>query len=211
VVDRFGLRYAKVVFPFVVAVAAALANSGCSDGPDGNSGGGGAGGGSSSGGSGGGVSSSSSSSSSSGMMGCGDMQTDPMNCGVCDNQCAPGQTCVAGVCTCGMATVAFADVQTIFTQRCATGTCHVGATAKAGLDLSTGLSHAELFNVASGQCGGSRMRVLPGKPDESYLVDKLLGVDMCGATSKRMPPSISLSMGDIQTISDWICGGALEN
>jgi hypothetical protein len=35
-----------------------------------------------------------------------------------------------------------------------------------------------------------------------------LGVDMCGANSKRMPPSGALPMADLQTISDWICAGA---
>lgn len=119
---------------------------------------------------------------------------------------------MAGVCTCAMATVPFADVQAILTQRCATAGCHVGATAKEGLDLSAGNAYAGLVNVATKQCGADRMRVLPGKPDESYVIDKVMGVDLCGGiSSKRMPPSIALSTKDIQTISDWICGGALEN
>jgi len=215
VVDAFSVRYVKIMIPFVIAAAAALANSGCSDGPAENSGGGGAGGSGGNGGNGGSggeaSSSSSSSSSSSGMMGCGDVQTDPKNCGMCGNQCAPGQTCTAGVCTCGMATVPFADVQTILTARCATTGCHTGGgMAKAGLDLSAGNAFTALVGKTTTQCNGTRSRVIPGDPLESYLVDKILGVDLCG-TSKRMPPSISLSTTDIQTISDWICGGALEN
>lgn len=216
VVNGLAWRYARVAIPFVVAAAAALGNAGCSDGPDGNSGGGGAGGeastssSSSSSGSGGGASSSSSSSSS-GMMGCGDLQTDPMNCGMCGNQCALGQTCAAGVCTCANTSVAFADVQAILTNRCATMGCHSGGgIAKAGLDLTAGVSYAALVGKSTTQCNGSRMRVIPNKPEESYLVDKVMGIDLCGA-SKRMPPSISLSAADIQTISDWICAGALEN
>lgn len=213
----FSVQYVKIAIPFVIAAAAALANSGCSDGGESNTGGAGGAGGSeasssssssSSSGAGGG---SSSSSSSSGMMGCGDVQTDPQNCGMCGNACAPGQTCAAGVCTCGMATVAFADVQAILTSRCATAGCHTGgAGAKAGLDLSAGNSYAALVNKSTSQCNGSRMRVIPNSPTESYLVDKVMGVDLCG-NSKRMPPSISLSTTEIQTISDWICGGALEN
>jgi Stigma-specific protein, Stig1 len=211
------VRYAKIAIPFVIAAATALANSGCSDGGESNTGGAGGAGGdetssssssSSSSGAGGG---SSSSSSSSGMMGCGDVQTDPKNCGMCGNQCAPGQTCVAGVCTCGMTTVPFADVQAILTARCATAGCHTGgAIAKAGLDLTAGVAYGALVNKATTQCSGMRTRVIPGDPIESYLVDKVLGVDLCG-TSKRMPPSISLSAAEIQTISDWVCGGALEN
>lgn len=143
-------------------------------------------------------------------MGCGDVQTDPQNCGMCGNVCSPGQTCVAGVCTCGTTAVPFADVQAILTARCAVAGCHIGATAKEGLNLSAGNAYAELVNVATKQCGGARTLVIPNNPNESYLVDKVRGVDLCG-TSKRMPPSISLSTADIQTISDWICGGALEN
>ena len=212
--DRRMLRYAKVVIPFVIAAGAALFNSGCSSDTGENPGDGGAGG---SGGSSGETSSSSSSSSgnssssSSGTPGCGDMQTDVNNCGACGNRCAPGQTCAAGVCTCGMSSVAFAEVQTILTQRCATAGCHTGATAKEGLDMSAGNAYGELVNIASKQCGASRMLVLPNKPDESYLIDKLMGVDMCGPFAKRMPPSAALPTSDIQTISDWICGGALEN
>ncbi len=82
--------------------------------------------------------------------------------------------------------------------------------AKAGLDLSVGNSFAALVGKTTTQCSGARTRVIPSDPNESYLLDKVLGVDLCG-TSKRMPPSISLSTTDIQTISDWICGGALEN
>lgn len=216
-VDGFVVRYVKVVVPFVVAAAAALTNAGCSDGGEGNTGGsGGSGNASSSSGEGGGSSSSSASSSgmgggggAGGMMGCGDLQTDPMNCGACDNQCAPGQTCMAGVCTCGNGTAAFADVQGILTAKCATAGCHTGGPiAKAGLDLSAGNSYMEIVDTAASQCGGARTLVVPGKPDESYLMDKLLGVDMCGANSKRMPPSGALPMGDMQTISDWICAGA---
>ncbi len=210
-------RYVKVVVPFVVAAAAALSNAGCSGGGEDNTGGSGGSGNASSSSSGEGGGSSSSSASSSGMgggggaggmMGCGDMQTDPMNCGACDYQCAPGQTCAAGVCTCGMTQVAFADVQGILTAKCATAGCHTGgAIAKAGLDMSAGKSYMEMVSVATSQCGGARTLVIPGKPDESYLMDKLLGVDLCGV-SKRMPPAAALPMGDIQTISDWICAGA---
>lgn len=214
--DGLAWQYAKVAIPFVIAAAAALGNAGCSDGSDGNTGGGGTGGtggeastSSSSSSSG---SSSSSSTSSSGMMGCGDTQTDPKNCGTCDYQCAPGQTCVAGVCTCGMTSVPFADVQTILTNSCATMNCHSGAMPKAGLDLTAGAAYAALVNKTTTQCNASRTRVMPNKPEESYLVDKLMGIELCG-TSKRMPPppGAALPANEMQLISDWICAGALEN
>jgi hypothetical protein len=45
---------------------------------------------------------------------------------------------------------------------------------------------------------------------DSYLINKLLGVDMC--TGTQMPKADqSLAADDIQRISDWICQGALPN
>ncbi len=144
--------------------------------------------------------------------GCGDMQTDVDNCGACDNRCAPGQTCEAGVCTCGQASVSFAaDVVPILTTSCAKSLCHAGAQPKAGLDLTAANAYGELVGVAAGQCsGGSRMRVEPGQPSESYVIDKVMNTDMCG-NNKKMPPSTTLSTAKIQTIADWICMGAPDN
>ncbi len=202
-------RFWMIAVPCMAA--AALAGAGCSDGTEGSGGAGGEGG---SGGSPASSSSSSSSSGSGGGMGgaggggCGDLMIDPMNCGTCGNECAPGQTCAAGVCTCGSASVAFADVQTILTASCATAGCHSGASPKAALDLTSANSHAQLVNVPAGQCaGGDRMRVKPGEPSESYVIDKMMNVDKC--FGNRMPPAIALSDAKIQTVSDWICGGAL--
>jgi hypothetical protein len=190
--------------------AAALAGAGCSDGSEGSGGAGGEGG---SGGSPASSSSSSSSGSGGGMGGaggggCGDVMMDPMNCGACGNECAPGQTCAAGLCTCGASSVAFADVQAILTASCATAGCHSGAAPKQGLDLTSANAHAELVNVAADQCDNTpRMRVKPGDPSESYIIDKMMNVDKCFGS--RMPPAISLSDAKIQTVSDWICGGAM--
>ncbi|MRG97358.1 PE-PGRS family protein [Polyangium spumosum] len=191
------------------AVALGFAGVGCSDNPDDGSGG--------SGGEGGSPASSSSSSGMGGSGGgaggaggggCGDTMTDAMNCGACGNECAPGQTCAGGVCTCGSASVAFADVQTLLTASCAVGGCHSGAAPKQGLDLTSANAHAALVNVAADQCAdGTRMRVKPGEPSESYLIDKMMNVDKCAGN--RMPPSIALSDDKIQTVSDWICGGAM--
>ncbi|MDC0748957.1 PE-PGRS family protein [Polyangium mundeleinium] len=202
---------------FAVPCAAALgfAGTGCSDEPDGSGGAGGEGG---AGGSPASSSSSSSSSGSGGMGGmggaggagggCGDTMTDPANCGTCDNQCAPGQTCAGGVCTCGSTSVAFAEVQTILSASCAVGGCHSGAAPKQGLDLTSANAHAELVNVPAEQCAGeTRMRVKPGAPSESYIIDKMMNVDKCAGN--KMPPSIALSDAKIQVVSDWICGGAM--
>jgi hypothetical protein len=50
------------------------------------------------------------------------------------------------------------------------------------------------------------MRVLPGAPDQSYLVDKLLGIDLCFGS--KMPKTGGVADADIATISNWICEGA---
>jgi hypothetical protein len=76
------------------------------------------------------------------------------------------------------------------------------------LNLADGQSYAALVNVPANQCaGGSRMRVKPGEPSESYIIDKAMNVDKC--SGNRMPPSTALPIDSIQTISDWICGGAM--
>jgi hypothetical protein len=40
-------------------------------------------------------------------------------------------------------------------------------------------------------------------------MDKLMGVDLCSGT--QMPKLGMLPQPQLQTVSDWICGGALNN
>jgi hypothetical protein len=46
----------------------------------------------------------------------------------------------------------------------------------------------------------------PGNPDDSYLVDELLGVDLCLGT--RMPKANPYSAAQIDLVTAWICQGA---
>ena len=54
------------------------------------------------------------------------------------------------------------------------------------------------------------MLVDPGSPSTSYLMQKLLGTDIC--TGTQMPKAgASLPSGDIDLIAAWICVGAPDN
>jgi hypothetical protein len=100
-------------------------------------------------------------------------------------------------------------VQPIFTASCAQAGCHKGIAAQQGLDLSAGKAYADLVNVAASQCSDQRKLVLPGQPSQSYLIDKLMNVDICFGT--RMPKLAALPSGQINTIASWICEGAPNN
>jgi hypothetical protein len=145
---------------------------------------------------------------------CGDIQTDPKNCGACENLCAPGQMCEAGACKCAVgATATYAEVQAIFTKSCgSSGFCHNKNNPAGGLDLRPGMSYAALVDIATSYCQDGRQRVVPGDPSESYLVDKIMNIQLCnlpnGSKSGKMPPGSNLPAADLQTISNWICGGA---
>lgn len=87
-----------------------------------------------------------------------------------------------------------AQVQQLFTERCAGTACHIGgATLPAGdLDLSPDALCAELIDVPAVEAPG-QVRVRPGASAESYLLCKLLpDCDQRVDGSILMPPG---SMG----------------
>jgi len=80
---------------------------------------------------------------------------------------------------------------------------------KEGLDLNEAKSFAELVNVASEQCG-DRVLVVPGSPSTSYLMQKMLNIDICMGT--QMPKAgQSLPAAELAAINAWICAGAPNN
>lgn len=101
----------------------------------------------------------------------------------------------------------FQQVQdTVLTPNC-TG-CHVGAGAPQGLRLDAGNSYALLVNVASTQVP-SLLRVSPGDPQNSYLVQKIEGRAAVGG---RMPLGRNpLPQASIDLVRSWIAGGAQMN
>ncbi|HEV7605711.1 MAG TPA: hypothetical protein VGO61_00095 [Steroidobacteraceae bacterium] len=98
----------------------------------------------------------------------------------------------------------FQEIQdTIFTPICTN--CHIGANAPQGLRLDAANSYAMLANVPSNEVPGL-MRVNPGNPDTSYLVQKLQGNNAQGA---RMPfGGPYLSQDRIDLVRSWIAAGA---
>ena len=141
---------------------------------------------------------------------CINTQTDASNCGGCGVVCALGQTCSAGVCSCGTASVSFSGaVQPIFTASCAINGCHTGVAPPEGLNLSAGTSYSKLVNVLATECSDGRKRVLPGQPSTSYVINKLMNVNLCFGT--QMPKTGSISSPQIETIANWICEGAPNN
>ena len=91
----------------------------------------------------------------------------------------------------------------VFTPVCTT--CHSGAAAPQGLRLEEGMSLAMLVNVPSVEVP-ALLRVEPGNPDDSYLIQKIEGT---AAVGERMPlGGAALPAATIAAIRQWITDGA---
>lgn len=90
--------------------------------------------------------------------------------------------------------------------------CHtdVGRTPPAGLNLTRNAAYNALIDVASTEKPGA-VRVVPGDPDNSYLVQKLEGAP--GIVGQRMPRGSGpyLTEGQMLIIRRWIAEGAANN
>ncbi len=104
--------------------------------------------------------------------------------------------------------LSFDDIQsTVFTPNCATAGCHTGASPPQGLNLSAGNAFANLVNIASMEVP-ALLRVNPGDPNNSYLIQKLEGTAAVGG---QMPlGGIALDQNTIDGIRQWITDGAIE-
>jgi len=103
----------------------------------------------------------------------------------------------------------FSQIQVnVFTPNCATTGCHFGAGAPQGLRLDAASSFALLVGVASTE-ESSVLRVDPGDPDNSYLVQKLEGTASSGAQMPLNAPA--LAQATIDVIRQWISDGAIDD
>jgi hypothetical protein len=104
-------------------------------------------------------------------------------------------------------------VQPIFTANCgSTTTCHLNSMKPAGnLLLTSGSSYASLVNVPVSQCSNGLVYVLPGNVAKSYLMDKLLNINLCPASTQMPKAGSSLPTSQLGIIQTWICEGAPNN
>jgi methionine-rich copper-binding protein CopC len=102
-------------------------------------------------------------------------------------------------------TADFQSIQdNVFTPICTR--CHIGADAPEGLQLDQDHSYALLVGVPSSEVP-SVLRVKPGDPTDSYLIEKLQG--SAGIVGQQMPfGGPYLPQSTIDVIAQWITNGA---
>jgi len=96
----------------------------------------------------------------------------------------------------------------IFTPNCASfSSCHGGASPQEGMSLQAPAAGA-LIGVASNEVP-TLMRVAPGDPGASYLLQKLERA--MPSVGVRMPPDQPLAPNKIEAIRMWIAAGAQDD
>ena len=95
-------------------------------------------------------------------------------------------------------------------QACVNCHTNVGRNPSGGLNLIRAVAYDQLVNVASARKPGA-IRVIPGDPENSYLVHKIEG--RTGIVGARMPISGPpfLTDGQILILKRWIALGAPRN
>jgi hypothetical protein len=137
------------------------------------------------------------------MTGCGDDGGSANGCDSgqveCDDVCIPEiQPMLAG---------ANGIQASVFQTSCTASACHDASSPQEQLELtSAAVSEANLVDVDSNQV--DKLRVAPGDPDASYLMDKLRGENLAPATAQMPNVGIPLCDAKIQAVEDWIAAGA---
>jgi hypothetical protein len=99
-------------------------------------------------------------------------------------------------------------VQPIFNASCTDTACHDATGSAAQLDLTEQKAHANLVGATAFQC--DRTLVVAGDLEESYLINKLTGIDMCSGT---LMPKANMALPDdeLEVILAWVCQGAAND
>ena len=122
-------------------------------------------------------------------------------------------TCIpaAGSAPCDGITSTFAQLEAHVFPTCARSTCHNVAQGVHLLSLAPGEAYANLVGVPpqnpTAQAAG-KLRVDPGHPENSFILDKLRGTLTAGE-GDRMPRGLKrLDSLRIRLLQDWIAAGA---
>lgn len=101
------------------------------------------------------------------------------------------------------------DLVPVLRTQCAT--CHMTGQEAGQMALHPGAAYASLVNVKSPVVG--LVRVVPGKPEQSYLLMKLNGTHLDhGGTGTRMPFGVPpLPQKVVDQFAAWIKAGAKNN
>jgi hypothetical protein len=109
-----------------------------------------------------------------------------------------------------------AIVNDVIVPRCTFSSCHTNPTIAASLDLTPERACDTLVNQPS--ClFPDRMRIVPGRPEESFFFHKLTGEGLneaptgnCGTQTNLLMPfgASSLPADELALVHDWIAGGA---
>lgn len=101
------------------------------------------------------------------------------------------------------------DLVPVLRTQCAT--CHMTGTEAGSMALHPGAAYASLVNIKSPVAG--LVRVVPGKPEQSYLLMKLNGTHLDhGGKGTRMPFGMPpLPQKVVDQFAAWIKAGAKNN
>lgn len=156
---------------------------------------------------------------------CAQLEKNNDHCGSCGHRCAPGSTCEKGVCLCdpldggtignggeggSIEAPSFQNhLIPLFESSCGGILCHTGEDSFAPLSLDPSMVYQNLLGTGAKDCAG-REYVVPKSPDQSYLIEKLMGGSLCAGD--RMPlGNEELAKSTLRSVTQWICAGALDN
>ncbi len=95
--------------------------------------------------------------------------------------------------------------QNVFGRSCVFSSCHKSSVAAGGLSLEGDEAYENLVGKPS-VGAPSKVRVQPGKPEQSYLIEKLTQDQP--AAGARMPPGATVSAEQLELLRSWIANGA---
>jgi hypothetical protein len=129
--------------------------------------------------------------------------------GTCDDGCPAGEIWCDGACTPEIEPTLAGIQASVFDISCTASACHNDQFRAEMLTLTSAeVSAANLIDVEAVQM--SKPRVDPGNVENSYLIDKLLGVDIAPGTEQAPFGGIPLCAAKIEAVKAWIAVGAPE-